>query len=295
MKTIKFLTLLFIAAIVNFQLVSCGDDSDSSTENNPLIETLKSKCWYWSSKELNTYSYGYSEEYNAEWLYFTSESSGVLRWMWKDKDSDLGTSSDSGTNSFSYSISGNTIYIKTQNGTSKVLTYSGGCLMDGSSIIYTPRELSSSDYDIIRSAQQEEEKASIEHSIAQCVSYNYSLNWPIVTINVTSNLRQKIGKSTDFGVEFGFYDEYNQSELIYGQDGGSVSINIQGWSLWQSTYDELTQKINNGEQLSDSERELYKEVIKALEKEKRNAIDNFCGRVIVLIDYHKYIVDEFSL
>lgn len=143
------MTILLIFSILTTTFVSCSSDTNEEGGTAEFINELKANKWI--SRDA---SYGIGKNDHA-WvdiestcLYFTSNSDGVVYWIQKDYDTDLGNSIHNDYDDFTYSITGKKITIQTPNSTSELfyakdyLTYNGG--------IYEKYAMDSGDYDLLR-------------------------------------------------------------------------------------------------------------------------------------------------
>ena len=123
-----------------------GEDDKPSNE---LIGKLKANKWI-----ARDASFGIGKNDHA-WadiesttLYFTTNDMGVVYWLQKDYDTDLGNSHNIEYNNFSYTVSGNNITTTMGSFTSN-LTYTDSYLIDGD-IIYQSYPMDSGDYELLK-------------------------------------------------------------------------------------------------------------------------------------------------
>lgn len=101
------MTILLIFSILTTTFVSCSSDTNEEGGTAEFINELKANKWI--SRDA---SYGIGKNDHA-WvdiestcLYFTSNSDGVVYWIQKDYDTDLGNSIHNDYDDFTYSITG---------------------------------------------------------------------------------------------------------------------------------------------------------------------------------------------
>ena len=149
----KIFKLFVVALFLLLQcqlLVSCGSEEEGGGgSSGGVVSALKASKWITRGA-----SYGEGDNYHA-WvdlesttLYFTSDTDGVLYWVQKDYDTDLGNSRNYDYESFTYSVSGNEITISTENSSFR-LSYAKDYLTfdDG---VYEKLPLTSSDTELLR-------------------------------------------------------------------------------------------------------------------------------------------------
>lgn len=82
-------------------------------------------------------------------LYFITENSGIVYWIQRDHDTDLGNSTTKDYYTFTYSVSGNTVFIEDEFSSSN-LTFCDSYLVNDD-FLYEAAPMNSSDYELIKS------------------------------------------------------------------------------------------------------------------------------------------------
>ena len=138
------LVLLFI-----FNACSSSSDDGGSSSPTELLSILQANKWI-----MRDASYGEGDK-DHMWvdvehttLYFTSDAEGVVYWVQRDYDTDLGNHKTYDYQNFSYKISGKDVILNTETDIN-YLTYSGDYLVEGSSI-YEKATMGSGDYEILQ-------------------------------------------------------------------------------------------------------------------------------------------------
>lgn len=137
-----------ILLLLAFTACSNSGDDNSIPETNELIGILKSNKWI-----MRDASYGEGDKDHA-WLdvehttlYFTSDREGVMYWVQRDYDTDLGNHKTYDYKNFTYAVLGKDITLDTEDGTNN-LVYSGQFLTEGSKI-YEKAAIGSGDYELL--------------------------------------------------------------------------------------------------------------------------------------------------
>ena len=284
MKTICKITFI-LTSIVCFSLTSCGGDDSTvfgsggggggGGDNSDLVNILMSKKWYYSTSDIDEYSYGWAQ-YTQTWTYyFIDDKNCICYWTTKDNDSDLGTSKNSGVNEYTYTVSGNTVSLSS--GTT--FTYSDGYLIDDDEY-FQGLGLDSDDYSKIVEWRDQmsyddviDDTNNFSTKITETDKYHKKLT-------VKSSLSSIYpGKKIKFWIIFNTYykgkwEEYDRfsvdlSSSSSTSDGFIVDnlyAMLDSYSLYLSIVEELIQKKQLGESLSPDEEDLYKDSKKILDE-----------------------------
>lgn len=146
----------------------------------------------------------------------------------------------------------------------------------------------------------------VKNNISATVSYgDYGWNFTI-----KSNLMNAFpGKTIYYGVESGYgdylyYEHFKfDRDYIQKNDGnGNMSIsypvfvgNEYGYEqIYWYSYKTLKAKKEKGESLSSDERDLWNEIIKAMNAKEYKAKSEFCGRLYAQFDNNRYIYHTFG-
>lgn len=142
-KVIVIISLLFV-----FNACSKSADDNNGSDTSELISILKSNKWI-----MRDASYGEGDKDHA-WLdvehttlYFTSNREGVVYWVQRDYDTDLGNHKTYDYKNFTYTVFGENITLNAEDGTNN-LVYSGKFLAEGSNI-YEKAAMESGDYELL--------------------------------------------------------------------------------------------------------------------------------------------------
>lgn len=153
MKKIIYYTFLFMFASQG--LVGCSSsDNEGGNEggtNGNLITILKSNKWYCDTDF--SYDVGDDEHIWADLesttLYFTSDKNGVLYWIQKDYDSELGNNRTTDYTYFTYKISGNNVILEYEDGSTYTYKYKNNRLVHNKTDFYQS-PLNYGDKDLIK-------------------------------------------------------------------------------------------------------------------------------------------------
>ena len=145
----------------------------------------------------------------------------------------------------------------------------------------------------------------VKKNISASVGYgDYSWN-----ISIKSKLARVFpGKSITYGVESGYgdyqyYEHFkfnNSNQKNDGNGNFTVSYPVfvgdeysyEGF-VWYS-YKALKEKKANGESLSSDERDLWNEIVKAMNAKEYKAKSTFCGRLYAQFDNKRYVFHSFG-
>ena len=152
MRTIKrnaSFIMVFLLGILNITFASCSSESNEEGSNtSETINTLRANKWI--SRDVST---GEGDDdhiwvdVESTTLYFTSDDAGVVYWIQKDYDSDLGNNRTYDYEPFTYTVDGNKVIVKTETDTN-TLTLLGNYLSDDD-YIYEATPISSGDYELL--------------------------------------------------------------------------------------------------------------------------------------------------
>lgn len=151
MKTIKrnvsFIMLLLFGVLIT-TLTSCSSDNEEGGKSSEIIRTLKANKWISKDASMGEGNNDHVwVDVESTTLYFTSDNAGVIYWVQKDYDSDLGNNHTYDYEPFTYTVDGNKVIVKTETHT-KDLTLSGNYLSDNSGV-YEASPISSGDYELL--------------------------------------------------------------------------------------------------------------------------------------------------
>ena len=153
MKKTIFYTALFLFASIGFIGCSSGDNegsNDGGTTGN-LITILKSNKWYCDTEF--SYDMGGVDHIWADLesttLYFTSDKNGVLYWIQRDYDSELGNNRTTDYTYFTYKISGNNVILEYGDGSTYTYRYKNNRLVHNNTDFYQS-PLNYGDKDLIK-------------------------------------------------------------------------------------------------------------------------------------------------
>lgn len=152
MRTIKrnaSFIMVFLLGILNITFASCSSESNEEGSNtSETINTLRANKWI--SRDVST-GEGNDDhiwvDVESTTLYFTSDDAGVVYWIQKDYDSDLGNNRTYDYEPFTYSVDGNKVIVKTETNTN-TLTLLGNYLSYDDNI-YEATPISSGDYELL--------------------------------------------------------------------------------------------------------------------------------------------------
>ena len=142
-----------LVALVSVGCLSCGNNNDGDISDSDLIQALQINKWITrdASSGEGTGSHAWVD-LETTILYFTTSNSGISYWIQKDYDSDLGNSTTKDYSLFEYFVSDNSVTLYFENSYNTTLYFQSGYLVSESgSTIYEPSQMSSSDYEFVRS------------------------------------------------------------------------------------------------------------------------------------------------
>lgn len=141
--------MVFLLGILNITFASCsGESNEEGSKSSETISTLRANKWI--SRDVST---GEGDDdhiwvdVESTTLYFTSDDAGVVYWIQKDYDSDLGNNRTYDYEPFTYTVDGNKVIVKTETDTN-TLTLLGNYLSDDD-YIYEATPISSGDYELL--------------------------------------------------------------------------------------------------------------------------------------------------
>lgn len=292
-KTLKWLSLIVIA-VLSAGFASCEDESDSDSDNpSGLVATLQANKWVNRDvSDWNDTSYGGYFETSTRIYYFMDDNVGYVYEQYKDYDSSLGTNRSSYFGKFSYTVSGNTVTIRSaETGNTATYKYSGGYLVWSDSY-YEPTKMTSSDYSFVN---EKAENLEYEQNIYRYVEVTDEFDEENATLNITieTELSEKYPKETfKYAIEwgFGYYEDISYFDL----DGTSflikvpvLDLTVDGYTSMR-TYTLLQEKVANGEKLTTDEKNLLNDCIEIINDE----LKKFQARVFVEANGIKYYVED---
>lgn len=295
-RKLSFLsTMMLLMTCLVFN--ACSDSDDVAGGN--LVNVLKNNKWQFEYvDDYNESDYGdYFYTYTYR-LYFMDNNVGYHLTVEKEYESGSGYSQESYFNKFTYNVSGNTVEVRFKNGTDTYI-YNGGFLALGDDI-YTPSAMTQSDRDFVnRKAQEiddEEETNEIVNNLDDYVSVTSEFVEENLNIKFTINteLSKKYPQKTfEYGVEYGYGNYYYTSNLdMEGKSSKNFTMSVlfDECALYMKSYTELVDKIKSGEELTESERDLFEYIIDEIERKVRS----FKARIfVVLSDKRYYVYDDF--
>lgn len=289
MSKIKHLASTLVLIVMGFMFATCSD-SDSDIEDSGLVNILKANMWeYKDVGDYKEHEYGGYYGTTTERLYFTDNNIGYCLLIEKDHDSYFGDSKETTFYKFTYSVSGNTVR---WNGYD--YKYVGGYLVWGD-LIYEPTKMTQSQRDYlnrkIQELNEEEENEEISSSIYDYVDATGNYNEEDYTIEFTINTRlgkEFPGKSFKYGIEYG-YGNYNNTAYceMSGLNSETFRMSVifdATCNLYMQSYNALKEKMERGEQLSESEIDLLEASVNGIEKN----VNKFKARVFVEFDGERY-------
>ena len=289
MSKIKHLASTLVLIVMGFMFATCSD-SDSDIEDSGLVNILKANMWeYKDVGDYKEHEYGGYYGTTTERLYFTDNNIGYCLLIEKDHDSYFGDSKETTFYKFTYSVSGNTVR---WNGYD--YKYVGGYLV-WDDLIYEPTKMTQSQRDYLNRKIQElnekEENEDISSSIYDYVDATGNYNEEDYTIEFTINTRlgkEFPGKSFKYGIEYG-YGNYNNTAYceMSGLNSETFRMSVifdATCNLYMQSYNALKEKMERGEQLSESEIDLLEASVNGIEKN----VNKFKARVFVEFDGERY-------
>lgn len=183
MRKIKIAASNLLLVMMCFVFAACPPDPD------PVINTKKDLVGYKFTYveydgTLTDYG-GYVDEFRTE-LYFMTERTGYLYWLYKDWDTDLGTTTKVTVRPFDYEVNGLAIYAYFEDGATEYYTYSNKEIIDNSDCYYNRSNISYSD----RKKLEEAIEAS-RPKTGNCgkdLSYSYDKETYTLTISGTGDM-----------------------------------------------------------------------------------------------------------
>ena len=275
LKTFVFAVFVIIGCCLS----SCSEDGPGSTnESSALISKLKSKKWVYNGYDVDLL------EKQVITLYFIDDTHGVEHEYYKYLD--ISSSATEYDNPFTYSISGDKIVIRyTKSGDSITLQYVGNSLIwiSGEQIYYE-KNYSTEDYAYVKKYDPAEQEK--ENQIQKDVNNNLSVTikqseggW-LYTFNTSALERLYPSSKIEYGVFYsGVCNKYKYCKQSYcseheyyvyaKKNGGKYSALVYPcdpnedngeYQIYWDTYTTLSEKINKGISLSESEKDLYNSV-----------------------------------
>lgn len=267
MKKLHSWGFCLIAAVMFLVFTGCSSDPDPGMEESNLIETLKKNKWVYSYVEdwTDTSYGGYYGTGNIT-LYFLDNNVGYGFQVHRDYDSDLGNSTNEYFWDFTYSVSGNKVICG-----NTTYTYSGGYLIDGNDY-YEPSEMTQSDRE--RIANEDISSNMDDYVKVTGELIEDSLIYRIIVDQEKFSERypqKKLEYTLD--LEFGdyrdsFYEYYDYTLEMGGKSIVTFAVPLASvsYEMYFSTYKNIRAKIDRGEDLSESEKELFESILDYLQE-----------------------------
>ncbi len=165
-NTKKLFTLTVLCSFICAILAGCSSDNDGIESDSDFINILRSNKWCSDAE----FSYGTGSEghiwtdMETTTLYFTSNKDGVMYWVQKDNDSELGSNISTDYSYFTYTVSGRSVIIKYVDGYTYTYSFSDDALIRNNDK-FNKRSIDSGDLSLLK---------SISPQMGSCGSYlNY--------------------------------------------------------------------------------------------------------------------------
>ena len=299
MSKIKYLASTLLLVVMGFMFVTC---SESDEENDGVTNKLKSYMWeYREVSDLKDHNNGVYYETTSDRFYFMDNNICYHLTVVTDHDSYFGDSQDSYLYEYTYSVSGSTVKVfdEDMNKIRYTLKYRGNYLISDDDCMYEPSvEMTQSQKDYIRRKAQEmheeEENEEISSNICDYVNATGKYNEEDLCIEFTINTelgKEFPGKSFKYGIEYG-YGNYNNTGYCEMSGKSSVTFSMSvlfdeyknSVLIYMLSYNALREKMEKGEQLSESEIDLLEASVNNIEKN----VNKFKARVFVEFDGERY-------
>lgn len=306
MKTLRFISTGLFAILLSFTLFSCSDDDDESGygwKDSKLKTELKSYKWVY-----NGYDPDLSETQKYT-MYFINDTLGVT--LFYNKGPYVGVDEEDMT--FTYEIQGNVVIVDYDKGSTFEYLYADGVLCDYTyNEIYNHKICDAKDIEYMKKYDPEEiaKKEILKETIRKNlkVTEKFDGNAYVYTFE---NTLKKIYPTSDIKFAICFYGVCNQYKYCkqsycddhkwYGEaekDGNNYTVTIlpiypEQWGeyeLYLNTKKNINQKIQNGEVLTESEKELYKSVSRYLIEMSKTNYDSY---PCVVLDGVSYEFEDF--
>lgn len=297
MRKIKFAASNLLLVMMCFMFAACPPDPDPELDID-LVNTLKMYKWeYYYVDDFSDTDYGGFWGTSTYRLYFMDNNSGFEHVIYKDHDTSLGDSKDSYFMKFTYRVSGNTVRLRYENGAETyTYTYKGSYLESDDGTRYIGSKMTQSDKDFVdRKAQEleeEEENEKISSDISDYVTAtgNFYEEDLIIRFTINTELDDEFpSKTFKYGIEYG-YGNYNKTTYCEMSGKSSetfrMSVLFDECALYMESYTTWQERISNGEQLTQSEKDLLKDLKFYIEK----YINDFQARIFVEFNGERYYV-----
>lgn len=297
MRKIKFAASNLLLVMMCFMFAACPPDPEPEPDID-LVNTLKMYKWeYYYVDDFSDTDYGGYWGTSTYRLYFMDNNSGFEHVIYKDHDTSLGDSKDSYFMKFTYRVSGNTVRLRYENGAETyTYTYKGSYLESDDGTRYISSKMTQSDKDFVdRKAQEleeEEENEKISSDISDYVTAtgNFYEEDLIIRFTINTELDDEFpSKSFKYGIEYG-YGNYNKTTYCEMSGKSSetfrMSVLFDECALYMESYTTWQERISNGEQLTQSEKDLLKDLKFYIEK----YINDFQARIFVEFNGERYYV-----
>ena len=284
MKTFRFIGTGLLVALFCFTLVSC--DKDEEEESN-LIETLKKHKWtYKYVDDFTDTSYGGYYETSTYNFYFLDNNIGYQYDVYTDHDSYFGTETTRWFGKFTYSISDNTINIRyTDNGNKTSFEYVSGYLAQNGDY-YTPKVMTQSDRDFLNNQIKQLGDENVDKELeldlydnidelitvtGEFIEEDLTYKFNIKCDGLFNKYPQKYHEFT-FGAELKYSNNYKNNgdglrkytlDMSEKNKTYIISVFIDD-GMYMSVYNNIRAKIDRGESLTESEKDLFHSIIRDL-------------------------------
>ncbi|MBQ9093181.1 MAG: hypothetical protein IJY03_04210 [Prevotella sp.] len=332
MKTISYITISILFALVGISIASCsGSEEQSSGDIRSTLQQYKWECKTSDDPLVDDdYQWVILDDYVIT-LYFVSDYECVIRYFRKHYDSDDGTSYERDAQTVRYTTQGSKVVLETSAYTELEFMFNGESLI-GKNSVHTREAISSSDREWIdenfvhiKSDQEVADDNKIKKMISENITVSGTYSDYVWHFEITSTLHNVIkDKNIEFGVGHGDVngntpvtlgnqantDDDPAAKYTYRKSGDKViaAFDIPFWYyyIWGipvSDDDAFTKaamfytayknmKAAGSNSWTKEERQLYNDLVKYLNEYERGAV-RYHPSVQVRIGNKYYMVKEF--
>lgn len=277
----SLLSIIFVTALCAGFTSCSGDDGDSKSD---IVQNLMNHKWMGSSTDYDALSYGGSMFTQSWTVYFTSDHEGIIQCDIVDRDSKYGTSRREEVTEFTYTIDGNKIRLS--GNSSFVFEYHDTYMMEGNDM-FSARDLTSTDQAYIQ--EHKDSKGYKDAVKSGVLATTKQIDKYHIQLDITSNLTQKYPNKTIkyiVKIETTIPKKYNlnnvSKEGSFADNNNLHEDNLYDLNPYAyrylKTYKALKELQDSGEELDDSKKTLFENVIKNMD-------------LIVTYSHYQYFVE----
>ncbi len=308
-RLLSYIKPALMVVLFSWVFCSCGDDGDSENQSQDpqqteLINKLITHKWYYSGYDVDF------EETQRNSIYFFENGVGVTHFYRKSQW--IGVEEEDET--FTYKVTGLQVVVDYDHGDTFEYHYIDGKLYDINYFeTYTPQNYTNKDFEYVKDfdPKEKEHKKEILESIKKNLQveeyfdgyeYTYTFHKTLETIFPSSNIKYGImfnGVCNQYKYckksyckEHCWYKYVEKEQLkykayVYPVDGHD---DYALYDMYLETKKNIEKKMQSGESLTESEKDLYRSIKTYLEDMQDN---DYNAYPFVEIDDERFILEDY--